>query len=120
MFGNNAIAKIFSAENQGNYTVCSISISKKNKSTNKYESTFESKYVRFVGDAHLQKPMEGQKIKITNCGVSNVYYNKDGEKVYMKNPSYCVFGYELCEQSPKQDNSSIQNIANDLESDLPF
>ncbi len=120
MFGNNSIAKIFSAENQGNYTVCSISISKKNKATNKYESTFESKFVRFVGDAHLQKPMAGQKIKITNCGVQNVYYNRDGEKCYLKNPSYCVFGYELLESQNQHDNTPLRDIADDLESSLPF
>lgn len=119
MFSVNSIAKIFSAESQGNYTVCSIQIAKKNKATGKYISSFESKFVRFIGDAHLQKPMSGQKIKITDCGVSNVYYNQDGEKCYLKNPSYCVFGYELL-NSDKKDNSTIQEITDDLEEVLPF
>jgi hypothetical protein len=38
--------------------------------------------------------MPNQKIKITNCGVTNCYM-QDGKRVYSKNPTYLVFDYEL-------------------------
>lgn len=97
MFSINAYAKIKSVENKGNYSVCKISTSTKNKMTNKYETDFVAN-VRFVGQAHLQRPMQDQRIKITNCGVSNCY-TKDDKLEFPKNPSYVVFGYELQESS---------------------
>lgn len=93
MFGNDVYAKIKSVENKGNYSVCKISTSKKNKQTDKYETDFVGK-ARFVGNAHLQHPMDGQKIKITSCGVSNCY-TKDDKLEFLNQPNYVVFGYEL-------------------------
>ena len=73
MFSVNSYAKIKSiTETKEKYTIAKISISQKNKMTNKYETDFVAN-VRFVGNAHLQRPMEGQRIKILNCGVSNCY-----------------------------------------------
>ena len=94
MFGQDAIVKIWKVEDKGNYSEVSISSSKKNKKTEKYETDFSSNYVRFCGDAHKQRPMKGQKIKITSCGVQNAY-EKEGRTQYLKNPIYCVFGYQL-------------------------
>lgn len=93
MFGNNSYAKIKSVENKENYSVCKISISKKNKTTNAYETDFVAK-VRFVGQAHLQRPMDGQRIKIISCGVSNCY-TKDDKLEFLQSPTYVVFSYEL-------------------------
>jgi hypothetical protein len=50
--------------------------------------------VRFVGQAHLQRPMADQRIKITSCGVSNCY-TKDDKLEFPKAPTYTIFGYEL-------------------------
>lgn len=78
-----------------NYTVVKLSFSKKNKATNEYETNFIG-VARFVGNAHLQKPMVDQKIKITSCDVTNCY-TKDGQMVFPERPQYVVFGYELQE-----------------------
>ena len=94
MFGNGNYLTIWEVEDKGNYAVVSVSSSKKNKQSGKYYTDFSSKYVRFVGDAYNCRPQKGQRIKIVDCGVSNVYMD-NGEKVYMKNPNYCVFKYEL-------------------------
>lgn len=93
MFGVNSYAKIKSVEVKGNYTVCKISISKKNKTTNKYETSFIGN-VRFVGQAHLQRPLADQRIKITSCGVANCYV-VDDKLEFLKSPNYTIFGYEL-------------------------
>jgi hypothetical protein len=94
MFSVNSYAKIKSiTETKEKYTVGKISTSQKNKVTNKYETDFVAT-VRFVGNAHLQRPMEGQRIKILNCGVSNCY-TKDDTLEFPKNPTYTIFGYEL-------------------------
>ena len=99
MFSVNSYAKIKEVEDKGNYTVCKISIPKKDKLTKQYETTFVGK-VRFVGQAHLQKPMADQRIQITSCGVNNCY-TRDGKLEFLKSPTYVVFGYTL------QDGSAV-------------
>ncbi len=80
-------------ETKDTYTVAKISFSKKNKATNEYETNFIG-VARFVGDAHKQRPMVDQKIKITACDVTNCYV-KDGKIEFPERPQYVVFGYEL-------------------------
>lgn len=83
-------------DKKDNYTVCKVTISKKNKATNKYELTF-SGYVKFVGNAHKSVPMPEQRIKLTACDVTNCYTTQDGGIGYNKNPQYVCFEYELQE-----------------------
>jgi hypothetical protein len=104
---------------KGNYAVVSVSSSKKNKQSGKYDTDFSSKYVRFVGDAYNCRPQKGQRIKIVDCGVSNVYM-ENGEKVYMKNPNYCVFKYVLQEDSNGNTTSEPMRLEPIDESQLPF
>lgn len=129
-FGNGQFMKIWEVVDKGGYAEVSISSSKKNKQTNEYETDFSSKYVRFVGKAYLQRPMKGQRIKITDCAVTNVY-QKNGEKQFLKNPSYVVFGFEL-QQDGAQGNTYVpsaytqgssggfEQVSLDDSSDLPF
>lgn len=118
MFGNGNYLTIWEVEDKGNYAVVSVSSSKKNKQSGKFDTDFSSKYVRFVGDAYNCRPQKGQRIKIVDCGVSNVYM-KDGQKVYMKNPNYCVFKYEL--QDDNGASASNRPILEEIDStQLPF
>ena len=93
-FGNNQYVKIWVVVDKGNYAEVSVSSSKRNKMTQQYETDFSCKFVRFVGKAYNQRPMSGQKIKITECAVSNCF-EKNGQRQYSKNPAYVVFAYEL-------------------------
>lgn len=96
-FGVNCFAKIKEVvEKHDNYSVCKITVTKKNKLTNEYELQF-SAHCRFVGNAHKSVPMKDQRIKITSCDVTNCYKDKDGNLQFTKNPQYVVFGYELQE-----------------------
>lgn len=96
-FSANNYAKIKEVvEKHDNYSVCKITITKKNKLTNQYELQF-SAHCRFVGNAHKSVPMADQRIKITSCDVTNCYKDKDGKLQFSKNPQYVVFGYELQE-----------------------
>lgn len=105
-------------EVKDNYSVVKLSFSKKNKATNEYETNFIG-VARFIGNAHLQKPMVDQKIKITACDVTNCYY-KDGQMVFPERPQYVVFGYELQDGTAPQPISveQVRAIADD--DDLPF
>lgn len=100
MFSVNSYAKIKEVEDKGNYSVCKISISKKNKQSERYETDFVGK-VRFVGQAHLQRPLKDQRIQITSCGVSNCY-TKDNKLEFPKAPVYTIFGYTL-----QDDNGAV-------------
>ena len=53
MFSVDCYAKIKSVETYEKYTICKITISKKDKKTGVWDTDFVSK-VTFVGDAHLQ------------------------------------------------------------------
>lgn len=117
MLSNNCYAKIKEVEDKGNYSICKISISKKNKQANKYETTFYGK-VNFVGQAHLQRPLADQRIKIISCGVQNCY-TKDDKLEFMKSPKYVVFGYEL--QSDENAETTTEKLKlEDNFDDLPF
>lgn len=93
MFSSGAFIKVWDVVNKGNYTEVNCSSSKKNNQTGNYETDFSNKFVRFVGNAHKKNPQQGEKIKITNCGVQNVY-EKNGQREYLKNPTYIVFDFE--------------------------
>ena len=127
-FAVNSYAKIKEVvEKHDNYSVCKITVTKKNKLTNEYELQF-SAHCRFVGNAHKSVPMKDQRIKITSCDVTNCYKDKGGNLQFTKNPQYVVFGYELQESqgaSAPQFHNPYDNGVNfeDLsssDSDLPF
>ena len=57
MFSVNSYAKIKEVEDKGNYSVCKISISKKNKQSGKYETDFVARCVSWatlIINAHWQ------------------------------------------------------------------
>jgi hypothetical protein len=124
MFGVNGYMTIWEVVDKGNYSEVAISSAKKNKQTGQSETDFSAKFVKFVGDAHLQRPMANQRIKITGCGVSNAYV-KDGKTQYLKSPSYVVWGYELQEQAekPNADKGARQRMLEAMDDDdteIPF
>lgn len=107
MFSVDSYAKIWKVkEVKDNYTVCEISTSRKNKD-GKYETDFSDGRVRFVGKAHRQRPLEGQKIKILACGVSS-FYDKEKKKSFN---TFVVFDYVL--DTPVEELKPIDE-------DLPF
>ena len=127
-FGVNSYAKIKEVvEKHDNYSVCKITVTKKNKLTNEYELQF-SAHCRFVGNAHKSVPMADQRIKITSCDVTNCYKDKDGNLQFTKNPQYVVFGYELQESqgtsapqfhNPYDNGVNFEDLSSD-DSSLPF
>ena len=127
-FGVNCYAKIKEVvEKHDNYSVCKITVTKKNKLTNEYELQF-SAHCRFVGNAHKSVPMKDQRIKITSCDVTNCYKDKDGKLQFTKNPQYVVFGYELQESqgasanvpyNPYDNGVNFEDLSSD-DSSLPF
>ena len=113
--------KIWKVVDKGNYSEVNLSSQKKNRITGQYETDFTSQFVRFVGNAHKQRPMPNQEIEITSCNVQNVYI-KDGKKEYLKNPIYVVFGYTLRDQAPNVPQTSVgfdSSFADD-DDGLPF
>ena len=100
-FSANAYATIKKVDVKQNMTNCKITISKKDKARDKYVCLFAG-WVSFVGNAHLCKPQVGQKIKITNCDVSNGYLDREGEQKFRNTPQFAIFGYELQGDLPTQ------------------
>lgn len=99
-FRQGAYAKIWSVEDKGNYSVCNLSISKKNKDTDKYDVEFQDGFVRLVGTAHtdisgMDIPENGLSIKISSCDATN-NYDADKKKLYT---NYVIFGFEIPENN---------------------
>lgn len=127
-FSSGSFAKIKEVvEKHDNYSVCKITVTKKNKLTNEYELQF-SAHCRFVGNAHKSVPMKDQRIKITSCDVTNCYKDKDGKLQFTKNPQYVVFGYELQESkgasanvpyNPYDNGVNFEDLSSNSD-DLPF
>lgn len=127
-FSNDKFAKVWSVEDKGNYSICQLSVSKKNKETNNYEVEFQDSYVRFVGTAHkdisnMDIPENGLSIKITSCDVTNRYV-KEKKQLYT---NYVVFGFEIPDGNggkPTNTNKTTTRataaVEDDSDDDLPF
>lgn len=110
--------KVWKVENKGNWSRCQISVSAKNKKTGQYETNFSAN-VNFVGKAHSNAPQEGQRIKITDFEVTNVYVKADGTKSYEAH--YTVFDYEVVGENNATQQQQSLNIEELENSDrLPF
>ena len=96
-FSVGSYAKIKEVENKGNYSKAKIVISKKIKGSNpaQYVCTFAG-WVTCLGNAHSKNPTAGQKIKITNCDVTNGYADRvTGEQKFSNAPQCTLFDYEI-------------------------
>ena len=93
MFSTGVYFKVWGVVDKGKFSEVDCSTSAKNKTTGNYETDFSSKFVRFIGNAHNKRPQVGERIKVTSCAVQNVY-EKDGQRQYLKNPTYIVFDFE--------------------------
>lgn len=118
MFATGAFLTIWNVVDKGKYYEVELSSNKKNKQTGEYECDFSSKFIRFVGRAYQLRPMPNQKIKLTNCGVTNCYM-QDGKRVYLKNPTYIVFDYELQDAAPGAPSAAPYNPYSPTNS-MPF
>ena len=106
-FRNNAYAKVWKSEDKGNYSVVELSTSKKNKQTDQYETDFSSKFVRFIGKAHVDIS-DGVRIKLTEVEVTNSY-NKETKQAYT---NFLVYGFENADG--QQNNPQIKNASSEI------
>lgn len=121
----NAFATIKEVDNKGNYTVCKITISRKDKNRNNVWYNSFTGYATFVGKAHLLHPMKDQRIKILDFEVTNGYLDFNGEQKWNNTPKVAIFDYELQDnQNTSSPTFSVSPAANfetlDDSSDLPF
>ena len=105
-------AKIWNIDRKEKYSVVELSVSKKNRATDQYETDFSSKFVRFVGNAHQQLiNMQGnERIKIKSGDVSN-HYDKEKRVTYT---NYVVFDFELA------DGSQAKPQTDSVSDEMPF
>ena len=92
MFSVNSWAKIWEIkEIKDKYSDIRISTSVKDKATENYVQDFGA-FVRLVGQAHkqMQYLSEGDRFKITRCGVTN-NYDKEKKVTYT---NYVIFEIE--------------------------
>lgn len=111
-FRVDSFAKVWEVEDKGNYSEAKISISKKNKQTDQYETDFQSK-VRLVGQAHTCKVKANDRIKIKACDVSNKY-DKEKKITYT---NYVIFEIETDSEQPK--SIAVEDLPK-VEDTLPF
>lgn len=91
---SNAYAKVFKINNDEKNPSMQISISRKNKQTGEYVTTF-SGYVgcRFAAKDKLASLNEGDRIRILECDVENKYNKETKETKWFAN----VYDFELPE-----------------------
>lgn len=122
-FRNGAYATIWEVKaGKGNYSDVRLSISKKNKQTEQYETDF-SGFVRFIGTAHQNAGSlkEKDRIKIGDCEVTNSY-DKEKKVTYT---NFAVFSFEDVNgnnnsTSEKTKDDSFVNIPDGIDEELPF
>lgn len=122
-FRNGAYATIWEVKaGKGNYSDVRLSISKKNKQTDQYETDF-SGFVRFIGTAHQNAGSlkEKDRVKIGDCEVTNSY-DKEKKVTYT---NFAVFSFEDANGNSstqtKPTDTSFVNVDNAIEDEeLPF
>lgn len=133
-FRQGAYARIWSVENKGKYSVCNMTVSKKNKETGEYNVEFHDGFVRLVGNAHQAMmgvdipEKKGVPVKIGACDVTTNYV-PERKQTYV---NYVVYGFEddnntqqksqPKKQAPQQSADDFMNIPDgaDEEYELPF
>lgn len=93
--GRGGFARIWSAENKGNYSIAKVSTSKKRKDGS-YETDFQDGFVRLIGSAHekaqtLNIGEKGVAIQITSCEVTTPY-DAQAKKGYV---NYAIFAFDI-------------------------
>ena len=118
-FRNDAYATVWKVTQEAgkNYTTVSLSISKKNQQTDKYETDFRNNFVRFIGTAHKNagQLQERTRIQLKEVDVSN-YYDKEKGKEYV---TFKVFAFDLADDSANT-KAGTSTAATDLDDDDPF
>lgn len=124
-FSTNSYAHIWNMEDKGNYHVAEMSISRKNKETDKYETEWSNKFVRLVGTAHEQaKTLDTSKnVKIGRCDVTN-NYSKEKNTTYT---NYVIFNFEDGNSGTSNSASHSQkskdnfmDVSDAIDEELPF
>lgn len=125
-FRQGAYAHVWKVEDKGNYHVAQISISRKNKETNQYETEWQDSFVRLVGTAHQQiKTMDiSRNVKIGSCDVTNKY-DANKKTTYT---NYVIFNFDDVDgnasapkAATKPNTNSFVNVPDDVEDEgLPF
>lgn len=128
-FSNNSYARVWKVEHNEKYSTANISISRKNKETNRYDVEFQDGYVRLVGKAHnISKSMDiqpekGVSIKINSCDVTN-YYDLEKRKLYT---NYVIFDFDIADSNYNKDSDNYKKSTSkeddnvdDMEDELPF
>lgn len=125
-FRQDAYARLWTYDNNKNYGIGNVSISRKNKETKEYETDFQDGFVRFIGDAHKKalelslptkdtydkKNDKGVSIRIKSCDVTN-RYDAEKRKLYT---NFCVFDFEVVEKGSSPDNKSGSSSAKSAKS----
>lgn len=113
-FSVGAYAKVWEVKDgRGNYGEARLSVSRKNKDTDEYETTF-SGFVRLVGDANKNRPTEGQRIKITSCDITNFYSKEKGITYW--NP--ILFGFE--DASGSRTSEGFVDVSDGNQEEIPW
>ena len=133
-FRTGAYARIWNIDNKGKYSICNISISKRKKDSDEFETEFQDGFVSFVGEAHefvkdMNVPQGGIPIKIGACDVTTKY-DPNKKTTYV---NYAIFGVEdasfdkpaegkktAAAKSTAKSKKSDADMLDDDDAQLPF
>jgi hypothetical protein len=128
-FRTGSYAKIWKIDRKEKYSDVQLSISKKNKQTDQYETEFSST-VRFIASANddLRNITEGDRIKLGDCDVTNSF-DKETKIGYT---NYKLFSFERVDSAQTNNSTPSQctdstnkghantKIETDEDTGLPF
>ena len=126
LYFKNNFATVWEVENHETYAIVKLSTSRKDKRDETYHNTNWS-FVRFVGNAYNENLVNMPKqTRITiDGGISQESYEKDGERLWPKNPQVVVFHWDYPEEKSKNeapqgiDKPPVVDNSND-DDDTPF
>ena len=122
-FSDKQYATFWSADIKEGYSLVSMSTSRKDKRDDSYKNSNWG-FVRFVGKAHEKiEELERQARIVVKGGMSKESYDKEGEKMWPKNPQIVIFDWDFAEayQSSGGPMDTAPMVVDDDDSDdIPF
>ena len=100
---------IWSVENHDTYSMVKMSSSRKDQKSNEYKNS-NWNFVRFVAEAHKKASQlkERDRIELKGAGISSeAYIDKEGKKVYPKNPQIVVFNWDYLDAAPAEEKHPV-------------
>jgi hypothetical protein len=121
IYFKDAYVTVWEIDSKENYSVVSLSSSRKDKKNDKYVHS-NWKYARFLAEAHTKagELKERDRIKINGGFSWEPYLDDQGNKKWSRVPTLMVFDFVYPEAKPGSGNPDLPPVVAEEDDSIPF